>query len=143
MGRKRTLAVPLCRLCSRIDPELAEFAVERRPADPEAARHFGHAASIMADREADDVGLDVLQRAQMPVGAVERYAGRAGDHLFAALRADAGREVGAAAGVARLDRDVREMLGGERTVLALERGAEQHAGELANVAGPAVAHQHG
>ena len=43
---------------------------------------------------------------------------------------------------ARLDRDVREMLGGERASFALQPGAEQHAGELADVARPAVAHQH-
>ena len=50
-----------------VDPEVAELAVERRAADPEAARDFGHAAAIMADGEADDVGLDLLERPQMAV----------------------------------------------------------------------------
>ena len=46
-----------------IDPELAELAVERRAADPEAPSDLRHAAAIMADREPDDVGLDLLERA--------------------------------------------------------------------------------
>ena len=50
-----------------VDAELAELAVEGRAADPEAARDFGHASAIMADGEADDVGLDLFQRAQMAV----------------------------------------------------------------------------
>ena len=48
------------------------------------------------------------------------------------------REIALAAGEARLDRDLREILGGQRVAVAVERGAEQHAGELADVAGPAV-----
>ena len=47
-----------------VDPEVAELAVERRAADPEAARDFGHPAAIMADREPDDVGFDLFERAQ-------------------------------------------------------------------------------
>ena len=57
-----------------VDPEVAELAVERRAADPEAARDFGHAAAIMADGEADDVGLDLLERAQMAVAGEQRDA---------------------------------------------------------------------
>ena len=68
----------------------------------------------MADGEADDVRLDLLERAQMPVAGVERDAGRAGNRFVAARLAERRREIGAAAGVARLDGDVREMLGGER-----------------------------
>ena len=78
----------------------------------------------------------------MAVAGVERDARRAGDRFVAARLADGRREIGSPAGEARLDRDVREMLGGERAAVALQRGAEQHAGELADVAGPAVAHQH-
>ena len=104
------------RLGGGVDPEVAELAVERRAADPEAARDFGHAAAVMADGEADDVGLDLLERAQMAVAGVERDAGRAGDRFVAARLAERRREIGAAAGVARLDRDVREMLGGQRAV---------------------------
>src|SRR5262249_37606438 len=101
-------------LSRRIDPELAELAVERRAADPEPARDLCHSAAIMADREADDVGLDLLERPQMPVTAVERDAGRAAEHLLAAHLAHGGREVGLAIGVARLGRDVREVLRGQR-----------------------------
>ena len=50
------------------DAELAELAVESRAADAEPAGDFGHAAAIMADGEADDVGLDLLERAQIAVG---------------------------------------------------------------------------
>ena len=80
-----------------VDPEVAELAVERRAADPEAARDFGHAAAIMADGEADDVGLDLFERPQMAVAGVQRDAGRAGDRLVAARLAECRREIGAAA----------------------------------------------
>ena len=53
-----------------VDAELAQLAVERRAADAEAPRDFGHAAAVMADGEADDVGLDLFQRPQMAVVAV-------------------------------------------------------------------------
>ena len=48
-----------------VDAEVAELAVERRAADPEPPRDFGHAPAIVADREADDVGLDLFERPQM------------------------------------------------------------------------------
>ena len=51
------------------DAELAELAVEGRAADPEPARDLGHPAAIMADGEADDVGLDRFERAQIAVAA--------------------------------------------------------------------------
>ena len=51
------------------DAELAELAVEGRAADPQPPRDLGHAAAIMADGEADDVGLDLLERAQIAVAA--------------------------------------------------------------------------
>ena len=49
-----------------VDPELAELAVERRAADPEAPRDLGHASAVMADRKADDVGFDLFERTEMP-----------------------------------------------------------------------------
>ena len=64
-----------------VDPEVAELAVERRAADAEPPSDFGHAAAIMADGEADDVRLDLLERAQMAVAGVERHARRAGDRF--------------------------------------------------------------
>ena len=56
------------------DAEFAELAIERRAPDPEPPRDLGHAAAIMADREADDVGLDLLERAQIAVGVEQRDA---------------------------------------------------------------------
>ena len=97
-----------------VDAELAQLAVERRAADAEAAGDFGHAPAIMADGEADDVGLDLLEAAQMAVGAVERDARAAGQRGVARRLGDVGRDVVRAAGEARLDRDVREILGGQR-----------------------------
>ena len=38
---------------------------------------------------------------------------------------------------------MREVLCSERTFVAVQRGPEQHACKLPNVAGPAVAHEHG
>ena len=37
---------------------------------------------------------------------------------------------------------MRKMLGGERLAVTLQRCAEEHAGELADIARPTVAHQH-
>src|SRR4051794_29707468 len=96
----------------------------------------------MADGEADDVGLDLVERTEVAVGRIERDVGSARDRLLAATLAERWGEVRAPAAEARLDGDVREMIGGERGAVALERGAEQHADELAHVARPAVAHQH-
>ena len=67
-------------------PSVAELAVERRAADAEPARDFGHAAAIMADGEADDVGLDLFERAQMAVVGEERDRRRAGQRRVARLR---------------------------------------------------------
>src|SRR5919202_2112298 len=58
------------------DAQLAQFAVEGGAADAEAAGDFGHAPAIMADGEADDVGLDLLEAAHVAVAAVEGDAGR-------------------------------------------------------------------
>ena len=46
----------------------------------------------MADGEADDVGLDLLERAKVTVDGVERHARRAGDRLVAARLAERRRE---------------------------------------------------
>src|SRR5204863_9517619 len=43
------------RLGGGVDAQFAQFAVEGRTADAEAARDFGHAPAIMADGEADDI----------------------------------------------------------------------------------------
>src|SRR6476469_9744555 len=124
-----------------VDPEPAKLAVERRPADAEAPRDLAHSAAIMADGETDDVRFDFLERSQMTIGGVEFDARRSRNDLVAARLAERRRAVGSATGEARLHRDMREVLGGERVAVALQRRAEQHAGKLANVAGPAVAHE--
>src|SRR5215210_5828880 len=68
-----------------LDPEVAQLAVERRPPDPQPPRDFGHPPAIVADGEADDVGLDVLQRAQVAVGGVEHHAHALLDHRIVLL----------------------------------------------------------
>src|SRR5215208_7148468 len=95
----------------------------------------------MADRQSDNVGLDFLERPQMAFASVQGDARSPADCFVAARLAEARREVASAVRVARLNRDVREMLGGQRIAVAMEPGTEQHASKLANVAGPAVAHQ--
>src|SRR5258705_8357930 len=124
-----------------VDAEFAELAVEGRATNPEAPGDFCHAAAIMADGEADDIGLDLLERAQMAVAGEHRYGRRAGESFVAVRLAENRREIAAAAREARLDRDVREMLGGERASVALQPGAEQHPGELAEGAPPAETQQ--
>ena len=57
-----------------LDPQFAEFAVKGRPADLQAPRDFGHAAAIMADGKADQVGFDLFHRPDMAVGAEQRHA---------------------------------------------------------------------
>src|SRR3546814_12115056 len=54
-----------------VEPEVAQLAVKRRAADAEAPRDFAHPAAIMADREADAVGLDLFERPQIDVGQTE------------------------------------------------------------------------
>src|SRR5262245_7470614 len=96
----------------------------------------------MTDRKADDVRLDIFERTQMPVPSEQGDARSARDRFGAARYAERRREVAAPARKPRLDGDVREMFGGKRAFIALQPGAEQHSGELPDVAGPAVAHQH-
>src|SRR3546814_5724090 len=62
-----------CRIsgCAAVYPQFRKLAVERRPADSQAARHFGHAAAIVADGEADDVRLYVRERANVAVGLIK------------------------------------------------------------------------
>src|SRR3546814_16531599 len=86
-----------------------------RSPDPQPPRHLGHAAAIMADREADDVGLDILQRAQIAVGMIERAA--------AVRRHRRGRGGGRAAAAER--RALREIDLGKWGVAAQYGGAEQ------------------
>src|SRR5687767_9995586 len=75
---RRASCATLGRSSSRINPQFAEFAVEGRAADAEAACDFGHAAAVMADGEADDVGLDVVEAAQMTVVEEQRDLRRTG-----------------------------------------------------------------
>src|SRR3982751_1393839 len=111
MSRRRAW-IP-CRLpdCSGggVDPQFAELAVESRAADPEPPRDLRHPTAIMADRQPDDVRLDLLERAEVPVASEQSDDRSAGDHLVAAGLADVGREIGTAAREARLDRDVGKM----------------------------------
>jgi hypothetical protein len=61
----------LARSGGGVDAELAEFPVKCRAANSETAGDFGHAATIMADGEADDIGFDFLETAQVAVLAIE------------------------------------------------------------------------
>ena len=70
---------------------------------------------------------------------VYRVTGRSLDRGLAAGFAQGRREIGPASGVARLNGDVREVLGGQRLAVALQRGTEEHARQLAHVARPAIA----
>src|SRR5688500_6159649 len=115
-----------------VDADVAELAIECGAADAEAARHFSHAPAIVADRKADDVRLDLFERAQMPFVGEERDASRAAQRDIARLRADRRGEVALAPGEARLGRDMRKILGREAAALALKARAEQHAGELSH-----------
>ena len=58
-----------------IDAEVAEFAIKGRAPDPEAARDFAHPAAVMADGEADEIGFDLLERADIAVASVQSDAG--------------------------------------------------------------------
>ena len=73
-GRAAHRADP-SRSAGGVDAEFAELAVERRAADPEPPRDFGHAAAIMADGEADEVGLDLLQLRKWPSGRIKVSCG--------------------------------------------------------------------
>ena len=53
-----------------VDAEVAELAIERRAANPEAPRDFGHSPTVVAYREPDDVRLDLFQRPQMAFARV-------------------------------------------------------------------------
>src|SRR5688572_28812727 len=125
-----------------VDADVAELAIERGAADSEAPCDFRHATAIMADGQADAVRLDLLERAQMPFVRKERDAGRTAQCDIARLRADGRGEVALAPREARLARDMREVLRRQAAALALKARTEQHAGKLAHVARPTVAHQH-
>src|SRR3546814_9876133 len=60
----------------RVDPQIAQFAIQRRSPDPQPPRDFAHPAAIMADGQADDIGLDFFQRAQIAVGQKQGDADR-------------------------------------------------------------------
>ena len=53
-----------------VDSQFAQLTIERGAANSEAARNLGHPAPIMADCEADNVGLDFLEGAKVAVLAV-------------------------------------------------------------------------
>ena len=46
-------------------PERVEFAIERRAPDLQPPRDFRHLPAVMREREADDLGLDVLERTHL------------------------------------------------------------------------------
>ena len=66
----RDQALDAAGLGGGVDAEVAELAIERRAANPEAPRDFGHSPTIVADREPDDVRLDLFQRPQMAFARV-------------------------------------------------------------------------
>ena len=55
------------RSCRAVDSQFRQLAIERRPTDPQPPRDFGHAPAIMADGQADYIGLDVGELAHMAV----------------------------------------------------------------------------
>src|SRR3990167_2996306 len=57
-----------------VDPKARELAVERRATDAQPPCNLGHASAIMADGEADDVRLDILERAQIAILRIEHDA---------------------------------------------------------------------
>src|SRR5215471_8011556 len=63
---------------------LLRLAVERRAADAELAGGLGHPAAVVREREADHVGLDVGERADL-AGCVEQRQARRllGDRVHA------------------------------------------------------------
>src|SRR3546814_13801823 len=65
-----------CRIsgCAAVYPQFRKLAVKRRSADSQAARHFSHAAAIVADGEANDVRLYVRERANVAVGLIKHDA---------------------------------------------------------------------
>ncbi len=82
----------------------------------------------MADRKANDVGFDLLQRTQIAVGQIEGDADRlAVDHDVAVVADAAERRF-----------DSAEIGAGEHAGLALDRGAEQHVLQLADIARPGI-----
>src|SRR5690349_15112672 len=61
-----------------VDADVGQLAVERGAADAEASGHFRHTAAVMADGQADNVRLDLFQRAQMPFAGEQGHAADAG-----------------------------------------------------------------
>src|SRR5688572_23825122 len=132
-----------CPLGRVADPQLAQLAVEGRPADAEAPGHFGHPAAIMADREADDVGLDRLERPQIAVRVVKGDSGAVGQgRLLRGAVQGRAVEVAGSAREGRFLGDLREIGGGQRIAVAQNGGPEEGVLELADIARPAIAHQH-
>ena len=108
------------------DAEFAQLAIKRRAADAEAAGDFGHPAAIVPDGEADDIGLDFLERAQVAVVGVEQHA-------------DPARPALAAQGiVAEQFGQLREAFRSQRFAVAEDRGTEKDSLQLANIARPVI-----
>jgi hypothetical protein len=137
-GRRRALVRFLLSSSGRaggsggvVDAQLAQLAIERRAPDPQPPRDLGHAAAIMADRQADDIGLDILQRAQIAVGAEQV------DPAIVHPVRRAGRRRGPVAERG----DLREIRGVEHIPLAQHGGAEERVLQLADIARPVIAAQ--
>src|SRR3546814_2447591 len=113
-----------CRIsgCAAVYPQFRKLAVERRPADSQAARHFGHAAAIVADGEADDVRLYVRERANVAVGLIKH------DSNAFVRKLRIGRLVFAHRTCLR--RDLREIRRRESVALAQYSRSEEHTSEL-------------
>ena len=97
----------------------------------------------MADGQADDVGFDLLQQAQVAIGPIERDAGAVRQRRRLRLPVQRlGVIIVGALAVGRLGRDVREIRGRQRIAFAQHGRAEERVLELADIAGPPEAHQH-
>jgi hypothetical protein len=55
-----------------IETEIFELSVKRRPANLQPTRDFRHLAAIMADGEADSLGFDCFQGADLPFPVQQR-----------------------------------------------------------------------
>src|SRR3546814_807494 len=107
-----------------VDAQVGKFAVERRAPDPQAPRDFGHAPAVMADGEANNIGLDILERAQVAVIRVQHHADAVVQRWCRSNR------------FAKQFAELRKAFGGKCLRVAMDRRAEQHRLELTHIAWP-------
>ncbi len=128
---------------------LFQFAIERRAADPELARHCRHLAAVMDEREFYRFGFQSIKVARMAVFVKERedigIAHLDADKLFRGLRLPRGDRRGGDANIETLDprRDLRKL--GDRQLAAVgeRNGAKGGVFQLPHIARPIVGAEQG